>query len=68
MRPAFVAPSRNAFGLARMFEHSVRGYSLGGVANTVAIAIVVWLDAALALAERRAGYVISLPWGKFLDE
>ena len=39
----------------------IRGYSPGGVANMVAIAIVVvWLYAALVLAERRSGYVISL--------
>ncbi|MEQ1472578.1 MAG: hypothetical protein ABLQ96_02090 [Candidatus Acidiferrum sp.] len=39
----------------------IRGYSPGGVANMVAIAIiVVWLYAALLLAEQRSGYVISL--------
>ena len=39
----------------------IRGYSPGGVANMAALAIlVVWLYAALMLAERRSGYVISL--------
>ena len=37
------------------------GYAPGGVANMVAISIVVvWLYAALVLTERRSGYVISL--------
>ena len=39
----------------------ILGYATGGVANMVAIAIVVvWLYAALVLTERRSGYVISL--------
>ena len=39
----------------------IRGYAPGGVANMVAIAIVVvWLYAALVLAERRSGYFVSL--------
>ena len=39
----------------------IRGYSPGGLANMGALAVVVvWLYAALLLAERRSGYVISL--------
>jgi hypothetical protein len=42
-------------------EDIIRGYSPGGVANMVGLAIVVvWLCAALLLAERRSGCVISL--------
>ena len=39
----------------------IRGYSPGGVANMVALAIVVvWLYAALVLGQERSRYVISL--------
>mgnify|MGYP001791544438 CR=1 FL=1 len=39
----------------------IRGYSPGGLANMVGLAIVaVWLYAALVLTGRRSGYVISL--------
>jgi len=44
----------------------IRGYSPGGVANMVAMAVlVVWLYAALMLPERRSGYVISLLFSLF---
>ena len=39
----------------------VRGFEKGGVANLIAVPIVVvWMYAALVLTERRSGYVILL--------
>jgi hypothetical protein len=39
----------------------VRGYEKGGLSNLIAVPIVVaWLYAALVLAERRSGYIITL--------
>ncbi len=39
----------------------VRGYSPGGVANMIGLAVVAgWLYATLVLAGRRSGYIINL--------
>ena len=39
----------------------VRGYSPGGVANVIGLAVVAgWLYATLVLAGRRSGYIINL--------
>ena len=65
MKPNVMLTITSVFSILFLTFHQaddiIRGYSPGGVANMVGLAIVVvWLYAALLLAERRSGYVISL--------
>ena len=49
------------FGTFHQADDIARGMSPGGLSNLFAVVIcVVWLYAALVLAERRSGYVIIL--------